>query len=112
MEEEHLSLYDTRLQSKEINMLKTALPYMNPSAQKSFSMMIAFLQLQKTIEFFEQPENMTQITAMEHAADQRVELLQDLRPLASAAEQKQIDQLLNAMQMISTYEIFFQTGDV
>ena len=112
MEEEHLSLYDTRLQSKEINMLKTALPYVSPSAQKNFSMMIAFLQLQKTIEFFDDPANMTQVAAMEHSGDQTVELLQDLRSLASPAEQKQIDQLLNAMQMVSTYEIFFQAGDV
>ena len=55
MEEEHLSLYDARLQSREINMLKTALPYVSPSAQKNLSMMIAFLQMEKTIEFFFQP---------------------------------------------------------
>lgn len=112
MEEEHLSLYDTRLQSREINMLKTALPYVKPSAQKNISMMIAFLQMQKTIEFFEDPENMTQVAAMEHSTDQTVELLQDLRSLATPTEQRQIDQLLNAMQMISTYEVFFQAGDI
>ena len=55
MEEERLSLYDARLQSREINMLKTALPYVSPSAQKNLSMMIAFLQMEKTIEFFFQP---------------------------------------------------------
>ena len=64
MEEEHLSLYDARLQSREINMLKTALPYVSPSAQKNLSMMIAFLQMEKTIEFFSNPENTTQIAAM------------------------------------------------
>ena len=111
MEEEHLSLYDARLQSREISMLKTALPYVSPSVQKNLSMMIAFLQMEKTIEFFSDPENTTQIAAMERTPDQTVELLQDLRSLCSPAEQRQVDQILNVMQMISTYEVFFQAGD-
>ena len=112
MEEEHLSLYDARLQSREISMLKTALPYVSPSVQKNLSMMIAFLQMEKTIEFFSDPENTTQIAAMERTPDQTVELLQDLRSLCLPAEQRQVDQILNVMQMISTYEVFFQAGDL
>ena len=49
---------------------------------------------------------------MERTPDQAVELLQDLRSLCSPAEQRQLDQILNVMQMVSTYEVFFQTGDV
>ena len=112
MEEEHLSLYDTRLQSREINMLKTTLPYVSPAAQKSLSLLISFLQLQKTMEFFDNPENTTQISAAERSQDQTMELLQDLRTLCTPAEQKQVDNILNVMQMVSVYEILFQAGDV
>ena len=68
--------------------------------------------MEKTIEFFSDPENTTQIAAMERTPDQTVELLQDLRSLCSPAEQRQVDQILNVMQMISTYEVFFQAGDL
>ena len=112
MEEEHLSLYDTRLQSREINMLKTTLPYVNPQLQRSLSMVISFLQMQKTIAFFENPENLTQISAMEHSPDAAVELLQDLRDLCSPPDQKPLDSILNVIQLVSTYEVFFQAGDV
>ena len=36
MENETLSLYDNRLQNKEINILKTILPYLGSTAQKTF----------------------------------------------------------------------------
>ena len=65
MENESLSLYDNRLQNKEINILKTILPYLGSTAQKNISMMISYLQMQKTMEYFENPENTMQISAME-----------------------------------------------
>lgn len=51
MENESLSLYDNRLQNKEINILKTILPYLGSTAQKNISMMISYLQMQKTMEY-------------------------------------------------------------
>lgn len=71
MEEEQYSLYDSRLQSKEINLLKTALPYLAPTAQKNISMIISYFQMQKTIEFFDDPENTMQIHAMEETGGQQ-----------------------------------------
>ncbi len=110
MENENLSLYDNRLQSKEINILKNILPFLDSTAQKNISMMISYLQLQKTMEYFENPENTMQICAMEKK-NSTVDILNVIRTYCSDAEQKQIDQVLNAMQMMSTYEILFNGGN-
>lgn len=111
MEDESMSLYDSRLQCQEITMLKTILPFFNPTAQKNLSMLISYFQLQKTIEFFQDPDNTMSIRAMEHGSDNTVEMLHALRKVCPEQEQKQLDQVLNIMQMLSTYEVFFQSGD-
>lgn len=110
MEKESLSLYENRLQSKEINILKTILPYMNSTSQKNISLLISYLQLQRTMEYFENPENTMQICAMEKK-DTTVDMLNAVKKYCNAREQQQIDRILNAMQMMSTYEILFNGGE-
>ncbi len=105
--EEMPSLYDSRLQSKEIQILKTALPFLAPSAQKSISMMISYFQMQKTIEFFDNPENSMQICAAETGYDNSIEMLQAIREISSPQEQTQLDSVLNVLQLIATYDVFF-----
>ena len=109
MENETLSLYDNRLQSKEIKILKTILPYLNSTSQKNISMIISYMQLQKTMEFFENPENTMQIVAMEKK-DNAADILNAIRVHCNQWEQQQIDHLLNALQMVSTYDILFNGG--
>ena len=100
MENETLSLYDNRLQNKEINILKTILPYLGSTAQKNISMMISFLQMQKTMEYFENPENTMQIHAMEKK-NTTSDILNAVKVYCN----------LNALQMLSTYEILFSGGN-
>ena len=110
MENESLSLYDNRLQNKEINILKTILPYLGSTAQKNISMMISYLQMQKTMEYFENPENTMQISAMEKK-NSTSDILNAIKIYCNDNEKRQIDQVLNAMQMLSTYEILFNGGN-
>lgn len=110
MENESLSLYDNRLQNKEINILKTILPYLGSTAQKNISMMISYLQMQKTMEYFENPENTMQISALEKK-NSTSDILNAIKVYCNDNEKRQIDQVLNAMQMLSTYEILFNGGN-
>ncbi len=109
MENESLSLYDNRLQNKEINILKTILPYLGSTAQ-NISMMISYLQMQKTMEYFENPENTMQIGAMEKK-NSTSDILNAIRSIVTTMKKRQIDRVLNAMQMLSTYEILFNGGN-
>ncbi|MCI5823257.1 MAG: hypothetical protein PUB24_04640 [Lachnospiraceae bacterium] len=109
MENEISTLYEDRANCKEINILKTILPYVNSTSQKNISMLISYMQLQRTMEFFENPENTMQISAMERK-DNTVDLLNAIKSQCNEQEQHQIDHFLNAMQMLSTYDILFNGG--
>jgi DNA replication protein DnaD len=109
MENESLSLYEDRTQSKEINILKTVLPYLNSTSQKHISMLISYMQMQRTMEYFENPENTMQLCAMEKQ-DHTADILHAVKKHCTPKEQQQIDQALNALQMISTYDILFSGG--
>jgi hypothetical protein len=103
------SVYDDRTQCKEINILKTILPFLQTGTQKNISMMIAFLQMQKTMEYFEDPENTMALCAMEQK-DNTTDLLLAVKKHCSPKEQQQIDQILQALQMMETYEMMMQGG--
>lgn len=89
--------------------MKTILPYLNSTSQKNVSLLISYMQLQKTMEFFENPENTMQIGAMERR-DNTTEILNAIKQHCNPREQQRIDNVLNALQMISTYEILFNGG--
>ena len=109
MENEVTTLYEDRANCKEINILKTILPYVNSTSQKNISMLISYMQLQRTMEFFENPENTMQICAMEKK-DNTVDLLNAVKSQCNEQEKHQIDHMLNALQMLSTYDILFNGG--
>lgn len=104
------TLYEDRVNSKEINILKTLLPYLNSTSQKNISMLISYMQLQRTMEFFENPENTMQISAMEKR-DSTPDMLNAVKVYCNDTEKQQIDHILNILQMFSTYEILFNGGD-
>lgn len=110
MENEIQTLYEDRVNTKEINILKTLLPYLNSTSQKNISMLISYMQLQRTMEFFENPENTMQISAMEKR-DTTPDMLNAVKEYCNDMEKQQIDHLLNILQMFSTYEILFNGGD-
>lgn len=104
-----ISLYEDRAQSREVNILKAMLPYLNPTSQKNISMVISFMQMQRTMEYFDNPENTMQLCAMEKQ-DHTADMLNAVKQYCTKREQQQIDHMLNALQMISTYDILFSGG--
>ena len=47
------TLFDEQLQSKELQILKTSIPYLQEPQQKNLAIFAKILELQKTIHFFE-----------------------------------------------------------
>lgn len=105
--EKESNLYDERIQCSEITMLKTALPYFQPTLQKNLSFFIAALQFKKTMEYFNNPNNTMKLVAMEQHANSQTDLLLALRNVCPKEEQEQLDQILNMLQIISAYDILF-----
>lgn len=99
---------DSLIQDRQLQMMKTALPYINNSAQKSMAFMIKFMELERTISVFNSPEISMQMCAIPEEEEPRVlQLLSALREFCTEKERETIDMLLNYMQMFSAYETLF-----
>lgn len=51
-----LTPFDTMTQTREIQMLKTVIPYMKSSQKKQFAILIKYMELQNTLHIFSQEE--------------------------------------------------------
>ena len=86
------TLFDEQLQSKELQILKTSIPYLQEPQQKNLAIFAKILELQKTIHFFENDSNM----------------LNDIRPYCNEKEAENLDSFINMFQLFSAYDLLFR----
>lgn len=99
---------DTLIQDRQLQMMKAALPYINSSTQKSIAFFIKFMELQRTVSLFNNPENSLQMCSIsENEEPRHLQMLNALREFCTEKEQEHIDMLVNYMQMFSAYETLF-----
>ena len=91
-----LTPFDTMTQTREIQMLKTVIPYMKSSQKKQFAILIKYMELQNTLHIFSQEEQ-----------NNPQSLLNSLRPFCTPKELETIDMLTNMFSMLETYETIF-----
>ncbi len=99
--------FDTQMQNQELQMLKTMLPYMQWSQQKSLAVMIKYMELKNTAEVFSAPTPTMQMCDITDGRERTLQMLSDLSEVCSGQQRENIDMMLNAFQMFSTYEILF-----
>ena len=93
--------FDLETQSKNLQILKTFIPYLNPARQKSFAVMVKFLELRNVMSIFEKPPASMSICSSDDPAERNVQLLNDLKKFCSPSEQESIDMLLGAFSTFS-----------
>ena len=89
--------FDYMTQTRELQMLKTMLPYMKDTQKKQFAILIKYMELQNTVQVFSVDEGSNNMVAM----------LNDLRVFCTSKEQETIDMLANMFSMLETYETIF-----
>ena len=95
--------FDTLIQTREIQMLKTAIPYMKQAQKQQFAILIKYMELQKAIQIFSPAAS--NISACELPAEENnsLNMLNELRKFATPREQEMIDTLTNLFSMLSLY---------
>lgn len=99
MDEQTLfTAYDEAMQTKELQILKTILPYASPQVQNTLSFLIQFIQFKNASNY--------QLTAAEivDPQERNTALLNDIRKFCSPKEQETIDTLLNIICVMDNYE--------
>ena len=103
----HLTAYDEMMQTKELLMLKTMLPYMERSRQLQLLMIIQFLEVQHTRQILDHGGGELSACAVPEGTDRRSAMLSDMRRFCSPREQETIDNLLNILCIVDNYDLFF-----
>lgn len=102
------TIFDTQVQSHELQMLKTILPYMEWRQQKSLAVMIKYLEAAKNgAALSPAPTPSIQMCEITDSKEKALQMLNDLSEICTEKEKENIDNLLNMFQMFSTYEILF-----
>ncbi len=97
------TIFDTLTQSKELQMLKTAVPYMKQSQKQQFAILIKYLELQRAMQVFA-PGTAT-LAACELPAEENntINMLSEMRKYANPKEQELIDNFTNLFSMLTLY---------
>ncbi len=99
--------FDEKIQSKDLQILKTALPYMKGSRQKEILTLIKSMELKKSIELIDSNDTSLSICSTDNPMENTLNMLSDIRQFCSEQEQEHIDLMLNIFSMFSTYETMF-----
>ena len=105
MEEPHVTQYDEIMQTRELQMLKTVIPYLGARQQTQMAMCVQFLELRRSMQMMQQ--NAPELVAcnVPEGSDRRTALLNELRPFCTPKEQESIDMLLNVLCIMENYEL-------
>ena len=97
------TIFDALTQSREIQMLKTAIPYMKTSQKQQFAILIKYMELQRAIQIF--TSTTSTLTACEIPAEEnsQLNLLNEMRKYATPKEMEIIDNLTNLFSMAALY---------
>lgn len=106
LETTHLTPFDEMMQTRELQMLKTMVPYMNQGQQMQMVMLIQFLEFRHTYQVMREGNAALSACEIPEGTDKRSALLNELRCFCTPKEQETIDTLLNLFTILDNYELF------
>lgn len=107
MEENNLTPFDYMTQTRELQMLKTVIPYMKGGQKKQFAILIKYMELQNTIQVFSQEDKVMSMCSVDEDENSTLSMLNELRRFCSEKELETIDMMTNLLSMMETYETIF-----
>lgn len=107
MEPTPLTPFDNMTQTRQLQMLKTIIPYMKGEQKKQFAILIKYMELQNTAQVFSQEDKVLSMCSVNEDGNQMLALLNDLRQFCTEKEQETLDMMVNMFSMMETYETIF-----
>lgn len=107
MEQElYLTEYDEHVQTRELQMLKSMLPFVNTKSQMSLAMLIQYIAFRNTMKMFQNNTDVLSAASFTNESDRRNAMLQTMRRFCTPKERETIDNILNIINVIENYESF------
>ena len=108
MEQENLYTdYDGLIQTRELQMMKSMLPFVAVKQQLPLALFIQSLEFKNTVKMFQNDANVLSACSVpiSNETEKRNAMIQTLRKFCTPKEKETIDTLLNIMCMMETYEL-------
>ena len=101
--------FDEITQTKELQMLKTIVPYLSKDKQRPLVMMISCMAMVNSMKVLSETPALS-VAETETPSDRRIAMLNALKKYFSPSEQETIDNILNVISILDNKEIYDQTG--
>lgn len=102
-------LFDNAISNKQLQIMKTAIPYIHPKQQKMFSLFIIIQEMKNTIKLFNNSNNEEiGICSIKTENKTTENMIKDIKKILDEKEKEKIDNILN---IISILNIFNTTKD-
>lgn len=108
MEENQQVTYDDMVQTRNIKMLKSIVPFLDFRTQKPAAILIQYLELQNANTAFSKPDNSLAACSIPEGTDRRNAILGAIRQYCTPKEQETIDTVLNFFTVMENYDMFTQ----
>ena len=94
-----LTPYDEAIQTRELQMLKTLVPYMGNA-------LIQYMEYQHALNVLNQSDNQLAACSMPEGSNRTTTLLSELKQYCTSAEQEAIDNILNLLCIVENLDVF------
>ena len=107
MEQEQFQTeYDGLVQTRELQMIKSLLPFVHAKSQMPLAILIQSMEFQNTVRMFQNNANVLSACSINKEPDKRTAMIQTLRKFCTPKERETIDNILNMMCIMENYDVF------
>lgn len=96
--------FDHLVVPQQLQMMKLLLPYISTSNQSMLGIFIKFLELQHTIQYFQNPRSLLKMQAFEKKEFSFINILEEFLPYLDPKQGEMIHNMLNALQMMEMFQ--------
>lgn len=95
--------FDSHLQNRTLQILKTAIPYIPYPSQRTVATFVKMMELARANSLFDHKEPSLQMCEGMNTSARILQLLDAIRPLCVESEQANIDMISNVLSMADLY---------
>ena len=95
--------FDSHLQDRTLQLLKTAIPYIPYPRQRAVATLVKMMELSRANSLFEHKEPSLQMCEGMNTSARILQMLDAIRPLCTETDQSNIDLISNVLSMADLY---------
>lgn len=100
--------FDSHLQDRTLQLIKTAIPYIPYQRQRMLATAVKMMELSRANSLFEHKEPALQMCEGMNTSGRILQMLDAIRPLCTQSDQSNIDLITNMLSMADLYGGMFR----